>query len=86
MAYGLASPFSHGIRLDSSGPRLCLNQTAYELRDLLPGRPAESDDLVLRHLPTPGAIDMVRHLRSQIDLSHTANDPNFPTLEKKETS
>lgn len=79
------SSFRHGVAVDSSTARLCLNQTAYELHELYAGEHAAPDDLVLRHLRTPGEIDTVRFLRGQIDLTHSAGDPRFATDEKKET-
>lgn len=86
MGNRLASPFAFGVHMDSSARRLCLNQTAYRLHELLPGQRPCADDLVLRHLRTPGEIDGVRFLRNQIDLSHSAGDPHFETVEKKETN
>jgi hypothetical protein len=45
------------------------------------------DDLVLRHLSSPGEIARVLHLREEIDLSvHAAAGPHFAALEKKEKS
>lgn len=81
-----ASPFRQHVAVDSSTLRLCLNQTAYELHELFAGRRAAPDDLVLRHLRTPGEIDSIRFLRGQIDLTHSAGDPRFATDEKKETN
>lgn len=80
------SSFRHGVAVDSSTRRLCLNQTAYELHELFAGERAAHDDLVLRHLRTPGEIDSIRFLRGQIDLTHSAGDPRFATDEKKETN
>lgn len=65
--------------------RLALNQSAYELHTLSPGRRAARDDLVLRHLTTAEDIDSIRFLRSHIDLTHSAGDPRFEAVEKKET-
>ncbi|RYG11476.1 MAG: hypothetical protein EON92_10470 [Burkholderiales bacterium] len=80
-----SSPFRQRVAVDASTRRLCLNQTAYELHELFSGQRAASDDLVLRHLRTPGEIDSIRFLRGQIDLTHSAGDPRFATDEKKET-
>jgi hypothetical protein len=85
LSNGLASPFRHAMAVDASTARLCLNQTAYALHELAPGRRAAEDDLVLRFLRTPGDLDSVRSLRSHIDLTHSAGDPLFETHEKKET-
>lgn len=85
----LANLFSSPVRRGGTawvppGSLLALNQTAYELHTLGPGRRPEPDDLVLRHLAAPAQIDSIRFLRSHIDLSHSAGDPRFEADEKKE--
>ena len=86
MGARLGSPLARGFEVGPSARQLCLDQTAYELHEVSAGYRPAADDLVLRHLRTPGDIDAVRALRSQIDLSHAVGDPLFETQEKKETN
>jgi hypothetical protein len=86
MANPLTSPLALGFGMGSSTKQLCLNQGAYELHELSRAQRPAADDLVLHYLRTPGDLERVRALRSQIDLSHSVGDPQFETQEKKETN